>query len=127
MSGAPVTHRQNASSDTRRGIALILYWGSDLDACPQDLACKNQDLTPEMSSFDLDAYLARVGWQGSLEPTLDTLARLTRAHITRIPFENVDVLLGRGIRIDLDSIVAKMVVAGRGGYCFSDGRLCQDR
>ena len=77
-----------------------------------------------MSAFDLDAYLARIGWQGSLEPTLDTLAGLTRAHITRIPFENVDVLLGRGIRIDLDSIVAKMVVAGRGGYCFEHGRRC---
>src|SRR6185295_8715499 len=71
-----------------------------------------------MSAFELDAYLARVGWQGSLEPTFDTLAGLTRAHITRIPFENVDVLLGRGIRIDLDSIAAKMVAAGRGGYCF---------
>jgi N-hydroxyarylamine O-acetyltransferase len=78
-----------------------------------------------MSAFDLDAYLARIGWQGSLEPTLDTLAGLTRAHITRIPFENVDVLLGRGIRIDLDSIVAKMVVAGRGGYCFEHGTLFQ--
>ena len=78
-----------------------------------------------MSAFDLNAYLARIGWQGSLEPTLDTLAGLTRAHITSIPFENVDVLLGRGIRIDLDSIVAKMVVAGRGGYCFEHGTLFQ--
>ena len=78
-----------------------------------------------MSAFDLDAYLARVGWQGSLEPTFDTLAGLTRAHITRIPFENVDVLLGRGIRIDLDSIAAKMVAAGRGGYCFEHGTLFQ--
>jgi len=78
-----------------------------------------------MSAFDLDAYLARVGWQGSLEPTLETLTGLTRAHITRIPFENVDVLLGRGIRIDLDSIVSKLVAARRGGYCFEHGTLFQ--
>jgi N-hydroxyarylamine O-acetyltransferase len=78
-----------------------------------------------MSAFDLDAYLARIGWQGSLEPTLDTLAGLTRAHMTRIPFENVDVLLGRGIRIDLDSITRKIVVEGRGGYCFEHGPLLQ--
>jgi N-hydroxyarylamine O-acetyltransferase len=78
-----------------------------------------------MSAFDLDAYLARIGWSGSTEPTLDTLSGLTRAHITRIPFENVDVLLGRGIRIDLDSIVKKMVVAARGGYCFEHGTLFQ--
>ena len=76
-------------------------------------------------TFDLDAYLSRIGWTGPLEPTLETLAGLTRAHITRIPFENVDVLLGRGIRIDLDSIVAKLVTAGRGGYCFEHGTLFQ--
>ena len=78
-----------------------------------------------MSAFDLDAYLARIGWDAAVEPTFDTLAGLTRAHITRIPFENVDVLLGRGIRIDLDSIVEKIVVAGRGGYCFEHGTLFQ--
>src|SRR5262245_60341041 len=79
--------------------------------------------TLRMSGFDLDAYLSRIGWTGSLEPTLKTLTGLTRAHITRIPFENVDVLLGRGIRIDLDSIARKMVVDGRGGYCFEHGTL----
>jgi N-hydroxyarylamine O-acetyltransferase len=78
-----------------------------------------------MSAFDLDAYLARIGWQGPLEPTLETLTGLTRAHITRVPFENVDVLLGRGIRLDLDSIVQKIVVRGRGGYCFEHGTLFQ--
>jgi N-hydroxyarylamine O-acetyltransferase len=78
-----------------------------------------------LRTFDLDAYLARIGWRGSVEPTFETLSGLTRAHVTRIPFENVDVLLGRGIRLDLDSIVAKMVVAGRGGYCFEHGTLFQ--
>ena len=76
-------------------------------------------------TFDLDSYLSRIGWRGSLEPTLETLAGLTRAHVTQIPFENVDVLLGRGIRIDLDSIVEKMVVSRRGGYCFEHGTLFQ--
>lgn len=78
-----------------------------------------------MSAFDLDAYLARIGWQGSREPTLETLSGLTRTHIMRVPFENVDVLLGRGIRIDLDGIVAKLVTAKRGGYCFEHGTLFQ--
>ena len=78
-----------------------------------------------MSAFDLDAYLARIGYQGPLAPTLETLSGLTRAHITRIPFENVDVLLGRGIRIDLDSITRKIVGEGRGGYCFEHGTLFQ--
>jgi N-hydroxyarylamine O-acetyltransferase len=86
----------------------------------------SRTVTPSHTcTFDLDAYLARVGWRGSLEPTLETLTGLTRAHIARIPFENVDVLLGRGIRIDLDGIASKLVAAGRGGYCFEHGTLFQ--
>jgi len=57
-----------------------------------------------VDDFSLDAYLARIGFRGPVEPSLETLAGLTRAHISSIPFENVDVLLGRGVRIDLASI-----------------------
>ena len=42
-----------------------------------------------------------------------------------IPFENLDVLLGRGVRVDLDSVIAKLVTARRGGYCFEHGTLFQ--
>jgi len=73
--------------------------------------------------FDAARYLARVGWQGALTPTLETLTALMRAHMARIPFENLDVLLGRGIRLDLDSVSAKLVDAGRGGYCFEHSTL----
>ena len=69
-------------------------------------------------SFDLDAYLRRIRWSGSLAPGLDTLARLLRAHMQSIPFENLDVLLGRPIRLDLAGVQAKLVGASRGGYCF---------
>src|SRR5215510_1408682 len=75
--------------------------------------------------FDLDRYLSRIGWSGSRAPSFDTLAGVLRAHMTAIPFENLDVLLGRGVRIDLDSIYAKIVGARRGGYCFEHGTLVQ--
>jgi N-hydroxyarylamine O-acetyltransferase len=78
--------------------------------------------------FDLDSYLARVsGGSGPSGPlsTIDDIAALMRAHMTAIPFENLDVLLGRGIRVDLDSVVAKLVTARRGGYCFEHGTLFQ--
>lgn len=78
-----------------------------------------------MPPFDLDGYLARIGWEGSREPTFDTLAGVLRAHMVRIPFENLDVLLGRGIRIDVPSVYAKLVIARRGGYCFEHGTLLQ--
>ena len=73
--------------------------------------------------FSADAYFARIGWSGSRAPTLDTLAGVLRAHMTRIHWENLDVLLGRGVKLDLDSLYEKIVVAGRGGYCFEQSTL----
>ena len=69
------------------------------------------------------AYLERIGYSGPLEPTLATLQALHLAHATRIPFENLDILLGRAIRLDLESLQAKLVRGGRGGYCFEQNTL----
>ncbi len=72
---------------------------------------------------DLDAYFARVGYTGSRQPTLDTLHGITRHHATTIPFENLDVLLGRGISLAPEAIFRKLVHAQRGGYCFEQNNL----
>lgn len=72
---------------------------------------------------DLDAYFERIGWGGATAPTLDTLTGLLAAHMQHIPFENLDVLLGRPVRLDLDSLEAKLVRARRGGYCFEQCTL----
>ena len=74
-------------------------------------------------AIDLDAYLARIGHEGPLTPTLETLRALHRAHATAIPFENLDILLGRPIRLDLASLQSKLVTARRGGYCFEQNTL----
>ena len=76
-----------------------------------------------MPTVDLDAYLDRIGWTGSREPTFATLAGVLRAHVRRIPFENLDVLLGRGIDLDLGALQRKLVRARRGGYCFEHAML----
>lgn len=73
--------------------------------------------------LDLAAYLARIGYDGSLAPTPGTLAALHRAHVVSIPFENLDVVLGRGIAVDLDSVQDKLVAERRGGYCYEHGLL----
>jgi N-hydroxyarylamine O-acetyltransferase len=73
--------------------------------------------------LDRDAYLARIGYEGSHEPSLDTLRALHFAHVSSIPFENLDILLGRGISLDLGRIQAKLVTARRGGYCFEQNAL----
>lgn len=78
-----------------------------------------QDSAP----LDLDAYLRRIAYTGSLEPCAAVLNALHLAHATHIPYENLDILLGRPIRLDLASIEAKLVHGGRGGYCFEQNKL----
>lgn len=75
------------------------------------------------SGFDLDAYLARTGYDGPRTPTLETLHALTWHHATTIPFENLDVLLGRPIALTPAALMAKLVHARRGGYCFEQNNL----
>ncbi len=74
-------------------------------------------------TFDLDGYLTRIGVAGPLGPGLETLNTIHLAHALSIPFENLDIFLGRPIRIDLPSIQAKLVAARRGGYCFEHNTL----
>lgn len=75
------------------------------------------------SNINLSAYFERIRWGGSARPCFETLAGLLDAHMSNIPFKNLDVLLGRPIRLDLDGVQAKIVRARRGGYCFEHGIL----
>lgn len=76
-----------------------------------------------MTPPDLAAYFARIGYTGPREPTRDTLAGIMLAHASTIPFENLDVLLGRPIRTDPASVLQKLVHDRRGGYCFEQNHL----
>jgi N-hydroxyarylamine O-acetyltransferase len=64
-----------------------------------------------------------VGYSGTPRPTRAALEALHLAHATHIPFENLDILLGRPIRLDTGSLQAKLVAGGRGGYCFEQNLL----
>lgn len=75
------------------------------------------------SDVDVDAYFERVGWTAATPRTHATLAGLLRAHMRAIPFENLDVLLGRGVRLELPALQDKLVGARRGGYCFEHATL----
>jgi N-hydroxyarylamine O-acetyltransferase len=75
------------------------------------------------ADFDLAAYLARVGLGAPPPATAAGLAELHLAHATHIPFENLDVLLRRPVRLDLESLQRKLVRDHRGGYCFEQNLL----
>lgn len=75
------------------------------------------------AAFDLGAYLDRIGIKRRPEPTLEALRAVVSAHCTAIPFENIDVLMGRPPKLDLISLQAKLVRRKRGGYCFEQNLL----
>lgn len=73
----------------------------------------------QVDSLDLEGYLARVGNPvgPDAQPDARTLALLHRAHVAHIPFENIDVTLGRPVSVALADGQTKLVDDGRGGYC----------
>jgi N-hydroxyarylamine O-acetyltransferase len=75
-------------------------------------------LIMEDVSFLLDDYLERISFSGLVEPTEDRLETLHRAQVYTIPFENFDILLGRGVSLDPAKLFDKLVRHARGGYCF---------
>jgi len=68
--------------------------------------------------MDVRAYLGRVGYNGPLAPTVDTLRALHRQHMLTVPFENLDIGLGREIVLDPEGFVDKIVRQCRGGFCY---------
>jgi N-hydroxyarylamine O-acetyltransferase len=88
-----------------------------------DEAADEADDEWAVRELDLAAYLRRIGYDADLAPTGPTLAGLHRAHVAAIPFENADIMLGRGVAVDLPSVQDKLVRRGRGGYCFEHGQL----
>lgn len=68
--------------------------------------------------MDVDAYLHRIKYDGPRNPTLATLRALHRRHMRTVPFENLDIALGKPIQLDSELLYQKIVVRKRGGYCY---------
>ena len=77
----------------------------------------------EKNAIDLYAYLERIAYSGSMEPTLQTLEAVIFQHATTIPFENLNPLLGWPVRLDAAALQQKLIWDKRGGYCFEHNLL----
>jgi N-hydroxyarylamine O-acetyltransferase len=69
-------------------------------------------------SMNVDAYLQRIGYTGSRAATATTLRDLQVAHMQSVPFENLDIHLGRPLDLALPALFDKIVVRRRGGFCY---------
>ncbi|HUH76424.1 MAG TPA: arylamine N-acetyltransferase [Devosia sp.] len=72
---------------------------------------------------NLKAYFDRIGFAGSIAPTLATLEAIHALHPAAIPFENLNPLLGLPVKLELDSIGKKLLQERRGGYCYEHNLL----
>ncbi|MFH1805338.1 MAG: arylamine N-acetyltransferase [Pseudomonadota bacterium] len=91
-----------------------------LDNLPRNLP---QNLTGAANAVDLDAYFARIGYDGPREASLEVLRSLQALHIASIPFEAMDVLCRVGVDLAPAAIDAKLITGQRGGYCFEQNGL----
>ena len=73
--------------------------------------------------MNLDAYFARIAYPRQPTKNFASLRDLHRAHVTAIPFENLDIQMERPIDLALDRLEEKLVVGRRGGYCFEHNTL----
>jgi N-hydroxyarylamine O-acetyltransferase len=68
--------------------------------------------------MNVTAYFERIGYRGPRTPTPETLVDLHRAHMFAVPFENLDIGLGRKIVCDEAAFLKKIVEQRRGGFCY---------
>jgi N-hydroxyarylamine O-acetyltransferase len=66
----------------------------------------------------VDVYRSRIRYAGSIAPNAQTLFALQRAHLLSVPFENLDIHLGRPIQLEVDVLFSKLIAQMRGGFCY---------
>ncbi|WP_424767796.1 arylamine N-acetyltransferase family protein [Paenibacillus sp. sgz302251] len=67
---------------------------------------------------EVRAYLDRINYDGPVEVSAECLARLQECHIHAVPYENLDILKGRPLSLEIQDLIHKIVIRRRGGYCF---------
>ncbi len=70
-----------------------------------------------MNELEKNQYLKRINLD-KCDPTLADLSQLQEHHMKNIPFENLDIIVGRKIELDFPHLYTKIITKKRGGYCF---------
>ncbi|MFG2597264.1 arylamine N-acetyltransferase [Streptomyces sp. NPDC048462] len=66
----------------------------------------------------VDSYLARIGATRPGRPDAAALRELQLRHLTAVPFENLSIHLGEDIVLEEGTLLDKIVVRRRGGFCY---------
>jgi N-hydroxyarylamine O-acetyltransferase len=73
--------------------------------------------------MNIEAYLERIDYSGSLEPAAETLRALQVAHLRAVPFENLSIHAGEPIVLNEDALFGKIIDNRRGGFCYEANGL----
>ena len=73
--------------------------------------------------MNVDAYLRRINYSGSIEPNAETLRALQVAHLRTVPFENLSIHVDQAIVLEDESLYKKIVENKRGGFCYEANGL----
>jgi N-hydroxyarylamine O-acetyltransferase len=68
--------------------------------------------------MEYKTYMERIGYRGPLRPSVEVLRKLHRRHMLSVPFENLDILLGRPIILSKNAFYDKIIKHRRGGFCY---------
>ena len=68
--------------------------------------------------MNVQDYFDRVGYDGRPAVTTAALFRLHQCHALSVPFENIDVQLGRPLTLDPEAAFDKIVDRRGGGWCY---------
>ncbi len=73
--------------------------------------------------MDVKAYLERINYRGSLDPSEESLRGLQVAHLLAVPFENLSIHAGQPIVLEDEALFTKIVGRKRGGFCYEANGL----
>ncbi|TVR83909.1 MAG: acetyltransferase [Chitinophagaceae bacterium] len=76
--------------------------------------------------MNIEDYLNRIGYKGSLTPDLAVLKNLQTAHLYTVAFENLDIHYQNDIILDIDNFFQKIIIDKRGGFCYELNGLFQN-
>ena len=68
--------------------------------------------------LDVPGYLERLGLADLGPPSVESFFRVHRAHVERVPYENLEIQLGRPTTVDPVEAAERIVGRRRGGYCY---------
>ncbi|KAM7369983.1 hypothetical protein PAMP_011270 [Pampus punctatissimus] len=73
--------------------------------------------------MDVDKYLSRIGFVGTVEPSLEALRSVHTCHLLSVPFEDLTVHSGGRVQLDIPLLYDKIVNRRRGGFCYENNSL----